>query len=84
MPGNPANHKLRQLLGRRVVYRGQRCQIIEILEAERSLVLRCDNDQRTIQGNQFGEANRRVQACFTLSLVDQDGNLDPLIRSWLD
>ena len=84
MSADPVMNDLKRLLGRYVHYRQQRCQVIEILEPERGLVLRCENGQRVIQGNQFGEASRRVEAVITVSVFDREGNLDPLVRSWLD
>ncbi len=78
-------HRLRALVGRRVLYRGESCQIIEVLDSEQALVVQCsESAHRTIQGNQFGEATRRVQACHTLPLFGENRELDPDIRDWLD
>ena len=77
--------QLRALVGRRVEYRGQTCEIIEVLYSEQALVVQCisTSSPPAIQGNQFGEATRRVKACHTVQLFD-DGKLDPEIASWLD
>jgi hypothetical protein len=75
--------RLRTLVGRTLSYDGHRCQIIEILERENALVLRCEDSERVIQGNQFGEATRRVKRCHTLPLFDQQQSLNPVILDWL-
>ena len=53
--------QLRSLVGRQVEYSGHSCRIVEVLDSEHALVIRCEGKERVIQGNQFGEANRRVQ-----------------------
>ncbi len=79
-------HKLRALVGCRVEYRGKACQVIEVLDSEQALVVQCIavNATPAIQGNQFGEATRRVKACHTVQLFDDAHSLNPLIVSWLD
>lgn len=76
--------QLRLLVGKRVEYSGHTCTVIEILNSEKSLVLRCESKQSVIQGNQFGEATRRVQECHTLRLFDENGALNPVISGWLN
>ena len=75
--------QLRLLVGKRVEYSGHACRVIEILDSEKSLVLRCEDRQPVIQGNQFGEATRRVQQCHSLHLFDENGELNPVINTWL-
>jgi hypothetical protein len=75
--------QLRALVGQRVDYSGHSCQIVEVLDSERALVIRCEGKERIIQGNQFGEANRRVQEYHTLPLFDESARLNPVIRDWL-
>jgi len=75
--------QLRLLVGKSVQYRGQACRIIEVLDAENALVVRCEGGQRVIQSNQFGEATRRVQQCHTLSLFDEHDKLNPVVEEWL-
>jgi len=75
--------QLRALIGQTLVYSGHHCRIIEVLDQEKALVLRCEDNERVIQGNQFGEATRRVQCCHTLPLFDEQHCLNPVIRSWL-
>ena len=76
--------QLRRLVGKHVAYSGHACRVIEILDSEKSLVLRCEDRQPVIQGNQFGEATRRVRQCHTLQLFDETGELNAVITSWLD
>ena len=76
--------KLRSLVGRQVEFRGHACVVIEILDTEKALVVRCVGRQSVIQGNQFGDATRRVQQSHTLSLFDEDDHLHTLIQGWLD
>lgn len=75
--------QLRAMIGKPVEYRGAVCCIIEILHTECALVLECQDQQRLIQGNQYGEASRRVRPSHTLALFDDNGQLDPLIQRWL-
>jgi hypothetical protein len=76
--------QLRSLIGKHVEYGGHACQVIEILDSEKSIVVRCEGKERVIQGNQFGEANRRVQQHHTLPLFDEHENLNPVVKHWLD
>jgi len=86
MIDNALKRRLRALVGRHVEYRGHACQVIEVLDSEQALVVQCSlaDSPRTIQGNQFGEATRRVQACHTLPLYDEDRELNPDIVDWLN
>jgi hypothetical protein len=76
--------QLRLLVGRHIEYQGHACQVIEVLDSENALVVRCEGKERIIQGNQFGEATRRVQECHTLPLFTEHQQLNPVIKSWLD
>ena len=80
----PLLQQLRSLVGRHIEYAGNACCVIEILDTEKALVIQCEGKERVIQGNQFGEANRRVQQCHTIALFDDNGQLHPVIASWLD
>jgi hypothetical protein len=74
---------LRSLVGRDIEFKGHACRVIEILPSEKVMVIRCEDGQRVIQGNQFGEANRRVQQCHSVPLFDDGETLNPVIRRWL-
>jgi len=76
--------QLRLLVGKPVEYRGHACRIIEVLDSENALVVRCEGRQRVIQSNQFGEATRRVQQCHTLPLFDENDKLNPVIEAWIE
>ena len=76
--------QLRLLVGKSVEYRGHTCRIIEVLDSENALVVRCEGMQRVIQSNQFGEATRRVQQCHTLPLFDENDKLNPVIEAWIE
>ncbi|MGD8842586.1 MAG: hypothetical protein PVJ83_03840 [Gammaproteobacteria bacterium] len=76
--------QLRTLIGRVLVYSGHSCRIVEILDGEDALVLRCEDNERVIQGNQFGEATRLVQRHHTVPLFDEQHNLNPVVRTWLE
>ncbi len=75
--------QLRVLVGKPVAYRGYACRIIEVLDSENALVVRCESRPHVIQGNQFGEATRRVQQTHTLPLFDENETLNPVIGGWL-
>ncbi len=76
--------QLRALVGKPVEYGGHSCRIVEVLDAEHALVIRCEGKERVIQANQFGEANRRVPEYHTLPLFDESAQLNPVVRNWLD
>ena len=86
MINDALKRQLRALVGRQVKYRGQACQIIEVLDSEQALVVQCSatDSPRSIQGNQFGEASRRVQTCHTLQLYDGDLQLNVEIVNWIN
>ena len=78
------HHQLHTLIGKPVDYLGRVCRVIEVLDSENVLVVRCEDAQRVIQSNQFGEATRRVQQTHTLPLFVENDSLNPVIRAWLD
>jgi hypothetical protein len=76
--------RIQSLCGRQLSYAGHRCTVVDVLERENVLVLRCEDKQRSIQPNQFGEATRRVRECHSLSLFDEHRALNPIVQGWLD
>lgn len=58
--------ELRRLIGQRVLHRGIRCRIIEVLEDGPSLVLADGECNMDIQDNRFGEPNRMVPRTYTI------------------
>ena len=76
--------QLRALIGQIRVYSGHGRRIIEVLDQEKVLMLRCEGGERIIQDNPFVEAARRVPHCHTLPFVDERQRLNPVIRRWLE
>lgn len=69
--------QLRRYIGRVVIHKGIRCQVIEVLEDAPALVL-LDVEQHThIQDNQYGEPQRRVPRTYTVPLLDTGETLHP-------
>ncbi len=79
-------HRLRGLVGQQVEYCGQQCRVIEVLDSEQALVVQCISHTAStvIQGNQYGDATRRVPACHTIRLYDDENRLDPDVDRWLN
>lgn len=73
-------HCLKTLLGERLTYRGQPCQVIDILAEEPALVLSSDTGHTIVQSNQYNEPGRRVTETFTVPLLNprRDG-LNPAL-----
>lgn len=70
--------QLRAFIGRRVRHKNIECQIIEILEDGPALVLQDCEQHTVIQGDQHGEAHRRVAPTFIIPLHDDAaGKLNP-------
>jgi len=78
--------QLRNLIGSQVQYLGQLCQVIEVLDSEQALVVQCISatSAPSIQGNQFGEATRRVNVCHTIKLYGETNQLNAEISDWLN
>lgn len=64
--------QLRGMIGLHVVHNGIPCQIIEVLEDGPSIVLQSQHQDRPVQTNQHGEANRRVHETFTIPVLSRD------------
>lgn len=62
------------LLGQRVIYQSQKCEIIELLDGC-ELVLQVLEDETSIQATQYGEGHRSVPATYILPVFDGEGNL---------
>ncbi len=65
--------RLSKLVGRPCSYQGQRCLLIELLQAEAAVVLRCEEALPPIQGDQFGHATRRAAETHWLPIFSADG-----------
>lgn len=68
------------LLGRKIIYQGGPCQIIEILGEGPCLVLQDCQSHSVIQADQFGDARRWAPRTFTVALynIRRDG-LNPAL-----
>ena len=64
---------LRELIGTRVQYQEQTCQIIEVLEDGPMLVLQCGNHEQVIQTNQYGDATRLAPKIISVPVLSEDG-----------
>ena len=66
--------RLRKLIGRRCRHLGQRCTLVEVLELEAAVVLRCEEAVPPIQTDQFGQALRRASETIQVPVMDADGD----------
>lgn len=75
---------LHDLVGRRLVYDGVACQVIDVVHDGPFVVLSCDATVGVIQANQFGEARRRVPQTYMIPLWSQvRDDLHPVLRELL-
>lgn len=77
----PTNHNLKSeqllaLIGQRLVYQQQQCEIIELLD-DSQLVLQALESDDNIQATQYGEGHRAVPKTYMLSIFDGEGELHP-------
>ncbi len=71
-----------KLIGNTVNYKGLPCLIVDYLIKDQSLVLRSLNAEASIQVNQFGSANRRVQPTFALPVFTSHSKLQAEVFEW--
>ncbi len=64
--------KIRDLIGRHVVYKGTEYVIVEVLDQAPALVLEARDT--VIQADQHGEAHRRVPNTETVPVLNSHGN----------
>jgi len=64
--------QLRNLIGRKALYQGTRCTVIEVLENGPVLVLEACHQVTTIQPDQMGEAHRRVPHTISIPLLNKN------------
>ena len=62
---------LHALVGRRLVYDGVACQVIDVIADGPTLVLCRTDAEGIIQPNQFGEARRRVPQTYMIPFWSQ-------------
>jgi hypothetical protein len=74
-------NRLHQYIGSTIEHEGQTCELIEILEAEQSLVFVCRHAAPVLQANQHGEAGRHAPQTYTVPLLSAIGQeLHPVAR----
>lgn len=61
-------------IGQHLIFQQQRYQLIEVLESEMALILRSEQDAKTIQPDQYGHAQRRVEKTVTITVFSNDGD----------
>lgn len=74
-------HELRAMIGMDVIYRGQRAQIVEVLEDGPSLVLQAIG-RGVIQSNLHGHPTRRSPETMRVRVLSEDGKA--LHKDFLD
>lgn len=63
--------QLRGMIGQRVIFQGQSCLVIEVLEQDTELVLQVE-EQHSIQPDQYGDARRMVPDTLTIPVLSPD------------
>jgi hypothetical protein len=69
--------QLRDLIGINVIYRGNPCSIIEVLEDGPSLVLEDTGTYEALQETQFGTPYRAVPETHTIPVLSETGEFHP-------
>lgn len=69
---NISFEQLRRMIGIQVYHQGKPCVVIEVLEDNIALVLQALEGDATIQGNQFGDARRRVPLTYTIPVLNTE------------
>lgn len=83
-PMNDLATTLHALVGRRLIYDGVACQVIDVIVDGPSLVLCRTDADGIIQPNQFGEARRRVPQTYMIPFWSQvRDDLHPVLRELL-
>ena len=62
------------LIGQQVIYHGQQCEIIELMD-DCEFVLQVLEDDSNIQATQYGEGHRTVPVTYVLPVFDGEGDL---------
>jgi hypothetical protein len=65
--------RLRILIGRRCRHLGYLCTLVEVLEREATVILRCEEALPPIQADQFGQPLRRAAETRQVPVLDDDG-----------
>lgn len=80
MPLSPLHLKLRKLVGQRFRYLSDRWVLVDVLEAEDSVVLqRLADAAPLLQTDQFGQVLRRSAETLSLPISDGEGYSEELL-----
>ena len=75
---------LHQYIGNEIVYKNNRCQLIEVLEDGPALVFICLERKTSIQSDQHGGAHRRVHETYTVPCMSEiHDDLHPVVKEIL-
>jgi len=66
--------QLRGLIGLEVIYEGEDCRVIEIIEDNLSIVLAHEDRDSTIQSDQHGHARRKVPQTTIIPVLNGTGD----------
>lgn len=66
--------QLNQYIGNEISINGNRCQLIEIMEDGPALVFMCMEHHLSIQGDQHGNAHRKVNKTYTIPCLSEIKN----------
>lgn len=61
------------LIGQKVLFHGQRCEVIELIDKNELVLQVLQSDKNTIQASQYGEGHRSVPTTYVLSVFDAQG-----------
>ncbi|HFE38285.1 MAG TPA: hypothetical protein ENK06_07710 [Gammaproteobacteria bacterium] len=64
--------QIRNMIGLHVKYHEVNCQVVEIIEDGLAIVLKDLEQHTSIQGDQHGEAHRKVPKTYTISVLNED------------
>lgn len=64
--------QIHNMIGLQVKYHEVNCQVVEIIEDGLAVVLEDLEQHTSIQGDQHGEAHRKVPKTYTISVFNED------------
>ena len=72
----------RGMIGARIIYNGQACTVIEVLEDKLALIIEADHPSKSIQSDAYGNARREMRALYSLPLLNETADaLHPLLTA---
>lgn len=67
----------RTMIGTQMLYEGQNCTVIEILEDRLQWILEAEHPSSSIQTDAYGNARREMRALYYLPLYNEAGEPHP-------